>query len=204
MDIYNLFGLSETANSASGSTKKRSVPPPADESEESYAAAPYTLPIVLNRVKSDSGVIAALLSGLIAKVESGRIHQCQHCPKSFKLKVTLKRHVDAHMQIKKFQCADCDYCAVRRCALTSHIQTKHLHPKPKPASYYEGKHRCSFCGFGSDRKLDVTRHERIHLKLKPFHCLQCSYRTAAKCNLVEHLKNGSHQMVRPAKRQRTE
>ena len=184
------------------STKKRSVP--ADESEESYAAAPYTLPIVLNRVKSDSVVIASLLSGLIAKVESGRIHQCQHCPKSFKLKVTMKRHVDAHMQRKNFQCADCDYCTIRQDTLTKHIQKKHLNPKPKPSSYYEGTHRCSFCGYGSDRKLDITRHERNHLKLKPFHCSKCSYRASRKSSLVKHLKNGSHQMVRPKKRQRTE
>ena len=167
-------------------------------------AAPYTLPIVLNRVKSDSGVIAALLSGLIAKVESGRIHQCQYCPKSFKQKVHLKSHIDAHMQIKKYQCADCDYCGVQKHSLTKHIQKKHLHPKPKPASYYEGKHRCSFCGYGSDNKHDITRHERIHLKLKPFHCMQCSYRAHTKGDLVKHLRKGSHQMVRPAKRQRTE
>ena len=167
-------------------------------------AAPCKLPIVLNRVKSDSGVIAALLSGLIAKVESGRIHQCLHCSKSFPDKSHLKSHIDAHMQIKKYQCADCDYCGVQKKSLTKHIQSKHLNPKTKPLSYYEGKHRCSFCGYGNDRKSKVTRHERIHLKLKPFHCLQCSYRTGRKGSLVEHLKNGSHQMVRPAKRQRTE
>ena len=167
-------------------------------------AAPYTLPIVLNRVKSDYVVIAALLSGLIAKVESGRIHQCLHCPKSFPDKSHLKRHVDAHMQRKDFQCADCDYCGVEKIALERHIQKKHLNPKPKPSSYYEGKHRCSFCGHGSDNKHDITRHERIHLKLKPFHCMQCSFRTGRKGELVKHLRKGSHHMVRPAKRQRTE
>ena len=167
-------------------------------------AAPCKLPIVLNIVKSDCGVIAALLSGLIAKVECGRIHQCQHCPKSFPRPSDLKRHTNAHLQIKDFQCADCDYAGVTQDQLTKHIQNKHLNPKPKPSSYYEGKHRCCFCGFGSDDKSKVTIHERIHLKLKPFHCLQCSYRTGRKGHLVEHLKNGSHQMVRPAKRQRTE
>ena len=44
---------------------------------------------------SDSAIITTLLRSLVDKVESGKIHQCQYCPKSFKKKNDLKRHVDA-------------------------------------------------------------------------------------------------------------
>ena len=153
--------------------------------------------------KSDSAIITTLLRSLVDKVESGKIHQCQYCPKSFKKKNDLKRHVDAHMQTKNFACARCDYRCVQKHALVSHTQRKHLNPRPKPSSYSIGRHKCQFCTYATNNKTNLTTHSRIHLKLQPFHCPDCSYRTTSKSSLLTHVRKGTHFMVRPAKRPRT-
>jgi len=155
-----------------------------------------------NGAQSTPGLIAGLLNSLIDKVESGKINQCKYCHKSFSRKNDLKRHIDSHLQTKNFGCTDCDYRCVQKHALVSHMQRKHLNPIPKSASYSVGRHRCQFCSYASKNITNLTIHERVHLRLKPYSCPDCTYRTAYKYNLAKHARNGTHYMVRPAKRQR--
>ena len=45
---------------------------------------------------------------------------------------------------------------------------------------------CEFCSYKSAKKIDVTRHRRVHTGERPFKCELCSYSSTQQANLLRH------------------
>ncbi|KAK8778223.1 hypothetical protein V5799_020439 [Amblyomma americanum] len=77
-----------------------------------------------------------------------------------------KSKEDDVVQCVVFCCEECGDCFSAAKHLHRHWQNRH---KEKP----EGKHRCSYCSYTSDRKCHVAMHERTHTGERPFSCEVC-------------------------------
>ncbi|XP_065305085.1 histone-lysine N-methyltransferase PRDM9-like isoform X2 [Dermacentor albipictus] len=79
-----------------------------------------------------------------------------------------------------FSCDECgDQFTVKQ-LLENHQRRKHMR-KPK------GKHQCAHCPYSSNKRYDVTRHERIHTGERPFVCDICHRGFNERSKLDRHL-----------------
>lgn len=54
-----------------------------------------------------------------------RTHQCMLCPHTATFPSNMKRHIMAHLGIKPFKCAYCDFQSTLRGDLTVHLKKRH-------------------------------------------------------------------------------
>lgn len=73
---------------------------------------------------------------------------------------------DDVVQCVVFCCEVCGDCFSAAKHLHRHWQNRHKEKR-------EGKHRCSYCSYTSDRKCHVAMHERTHTGERPFSCEVC-------------------------------
>ena len=75
---------------------------------------------------------------------------CMECPKSFKQKEKLVRHVQCvHEKLKPFQCQFCQVTFSRKDKLKRHVSSIHLKERP---------YICNHCDFQTNRKDRIKQH----------------------------------------------
>ncbi|KAM7287096.1 zinc finger protein 3-like [Ixodes scapularis] len=81
-----------------------------------------------------------------------------------------------------FTCPQCGATFSSRSHLSTHRRLTHR--------WKGGQHQCRFCPYTSDRT-NVSRHERVHTREKPFWCQICGSAFSQKTSLVEHQRRHS-------------
>ncbi|XP_026744239.1 zinc finger protein 22-like isoform X2 [Trichoplusia ni] len=63
-----------------------------------------------------------------------RPHECNICRRTFFDRTKLNRHVDSHLEIKRFECEVCHACFTRRCYWKKHLLRQHdvITPPQRP------------------------------------------------------------------------
>ncbi|GBN25272.1 Histone-lysine N-methyltransferase PRDM9 [Araneus ventricosus] len=105
-------------------------------------------------------------------------HACYMCPKKFKRRGDLVRHLQTHTGDKPFVCDICGKEFSTKGNFDAHYRT---HTGEKPFV-------CDICGKGSTRKGDLDKHYRTHTGEKPFVCDICGKEFPNKRNLVTHYR----------------
>ncbi|XP_003744481.1 longitudinals lacking protein, isoforms H/M/V [Galendromus occidentalis] len=62
---------------------------------------------------------------VVADPQGVRTHQCMLCPHTATFPSNMKRHIMAHLGIKPFKCAYCDFQSTLRGDLTVHLKKRH-------------------------------------------------------------------------------
>ncbi|KAJ8289788.1 hypothetical protein GJAV_G00005350 [Gymnothorax javanicus] len=150
-------------------------------------------------------------------------HRCPHCPKAFKYRCYLLRHLVAHKQDKPYECSRCgrkytsrSHClehenlceGVMSSQSTSKVDVKDQAPSllttnklkggPITKGEGEGEYKCRFCTKSFMKARNLRRHILTHTEVKPYRCKSCE-----SCfSRYDHLK--LHQNRCKGKRQRLE
>lgn len=131
---------------------------------------------------------------------------CDLCPKTFLSKRNLIHHMTSVHLRKKFACNICDY----RTAVKNHFRShkmihaakvkcpickkkvarleEHMRCHNKPKTKHKGKHYCDLCPCTFAVRSEIVIHmKKDHLKLRPFECQLCVFKSYRKQNLDSHL-----------------
>ncbi|XP_064156048.1 zinc finger protein 1035 isoform X1 [Anguilla rostrata] len=150
-------------------------------------------------------------------------HRCPHCPKAFRYRCYLLRHLVVHTRDEPLECSRCgrkytdrtlylkhkSFCeGVYRDSRSSKVDVK---DQPLPVSMTtklksgqitkgegEGEYKCRFCTKSFMKARNLRRHILTHTEVKPYRCKTCE-----SCfRRYDHLK--LHQNRCKGKRQRLE
>lgn len=105
---------------------------------------------------------------------------CSTCGKKMKNERTLYMHQWRYHKGGEFRCQNCSFIASYRIQLRTHqIRFHDL-----------GKFSCPFpgCGRSFNRRNSLKRHERIHLRLKPYRCKMCDYASELRSSMIDHVR----------------
>ena len=109
-------------------------------------------------------------------------HKCQFCPKEFKLKRSLIRHVNViHMKVFKFQCDEYDERLASKVQVLAHKRTKHGSLKL----------RCSNCDVSFTYVNNQNEHKKIcstPQQREEQTCDQCGKKFRCQRYLKSHMK----------------
>ena len=96
-----------------------------------------------------------------------------------------------HLNLKPYQCENCNKYFSKQSNLKAHVARVHLKMKP-PKKYI-----CTECdtAFDDVRKLECHTN-RIHLKIRPYKCEQCKLAFVVESELKGHV-NRVHLKVEP-------
>ncbi|XP_065290848.1 oocyte zinc finger protein XlCOF15-like isoform X1 [Dermacentor albipictus] len=98
-------------------------------------------------------------SGSSPVVTDGCQTHSLECPASEETEV-----VDASNAV--FRCFSCGYCFTSQLYLDRHRRANHIEE-------LELKYRCSSCRFSTNKKFNMTEHEKLHMGERPFACDVC-------------------------------
>lgn len=84
--------------------------------------------------------------------DSGKVHRCAVCRRTFSRSDMLERHARLHTGVRPYACRLCTQLFSRSDHLTTHLRT---HTGEKPYS-------CPRCAYTASRRDMVTRHLRVH------------------------------------------
>ena len=94
-------------------------------------------------------------------------------------RVCYEKHTKLHLNRKDFSCFYCDYRAVTRSHVITHIRRVHNGHKT---------YACDRCSFTTAYPLSLRYHLMGHLGLKPFSCPYCNFRAVQKMKVVYHIQ----------------
>ncbi|XP_063603895.1 uncharacterized protein LOC134779658 [Penaeus indicus] len=115
-----------------------------------------------------------------------KTHKCPHCPFSSHKKFNLTEHMALHSKSRKYKCKTCGDTFSRLQILKVH-ETKHTDERP---------FLCETCGWSGKTKNALIVHTKIHTgELLRCQFQDCSYTTAKKSHLKEHMQG--HSKSRP-------
>ena len=104
---------------------------------------------------------------------------CIQCNKTFCTNNRLKGHVLIHSGERPYICEQCGQPFRSKEGLKSH--TKFIHTGEK-------NYKCSHCEKAFTNTTTLKRHERVHLKIRPFSCDYCSKECSTRWNLKAHMR----------------
>ncbi|XP_065644619.1 zinc finger protein 1 [Hydra vulgaris] len=105
---------------------------------------------------------------------------CEQCGRCFKYPSDLKKHLQIHTDVKKFECDECPRTFRRLHQLNVH---KRIHTGEKP-------YVCNRCGAQFRHDSTLTMHIRTrHDHLKPFTCDGCGKKFGRMSHLRKHQRN---------------
>lgn len=114
----------------------------------------------------------------------GKPYHCQFCSMKFRSKRELTVHLPKHSDTFGYICNICDkgfkWKQVLKVHMSTHSETDTL--------------LCSTCGFSTKHKSTMETHQNRHIG-KDFACTipGCSFKTARKQNLKQHIKNHNNE-----------
>ena len=113
-------------------------------------------------------------------------HMCQHCGKGFSKNNNLTRHVQSHLNLREFQCTECDKRFNTKPELRSHQK---IHDAKREGNIdWLNRHMCQHCGKVFTKRNTLTRHVNSHLNLREFQCAECGKGFNTKIDLNSHQK----------------
>ncbi|XP_060559279.1 zinc finger protein 528-like [Ruditapes philippinarum] len=104
---------------------------------------------------------------------------CIQCNKTFCTNNRLKGHMLIHSGERPYICEQCGQPFRSKEGLKSH--TKFIHTGEK-------NYKCSHCEKVFTNSTTLKRHERVHLKIRPFSCDYCSKECSTRWNLKAHMR----------------
>nr|CAD7434725.1 unnamed protein product [Timema monikensis] len=113
--------------------------------------------------------------------QSKRARRCELCDDSFWQEVTLKKHVEHHVNDKPFLCVECNISFPHMSSYNKHL-TFHA-PKPKH------KYKCEFC----EKILQTKYNHERHIMFKhskdaiPLTCMLCDIKFSSRSSLKRHI-----------------
>ena len=122
--------------------------------------------------------------------EDGKAFACEHCGKSFALKVNLDLHQKTHNLDKPFGCDKCDKTYKQRNSLREHVLKSHDNIS---------KFMCSTCFEKFPSRHLLKSHERTHTGEQGHVCDDCGVAFGSKQALEHHMSkhNGQYNFVCP-------
>ncbi|EZA53466.1 hypothetical protein X777_06547 [Ooceraea biroi] len=148
----------------------------------------------------------SLQSHFIRKHTDRYEHQCDFCPKKFKVKGDLTNHIRFHHKEKPVKCNVCGKLCLNSGSL--YVHQKWAHYKPKYECHIckrrmvtqenldqhlltqHEKHEkivCAECGKTFTKKDSFKRHMVVHTGCKPHSCMICKKPFARRSQLRQHL-----------------
>lgn len=148
----------------------------------------------------------SLQSHFIRKHTDRYEHQCNFCPKKFKVKGDLTNHIRFHHKEKPVKCDVCGKLCLNSGSLYVHQKWAHYKPKYEChickrrmvtqanldqhlVTQHERRDKivCAECGKTFTKKDSFKRHMVVHTGCKPHSCLICSKPFARRSQLRQHL-----------------
>jgi len=111
-------------------------------------------------------------------------YRCDYCPKIFINKTLRNNHLTTHTDERKYQCHLCAQRFKTTGNLNAHLASCH---DPEDTGFFK-KFKCQFCPKTFRFPAQISQHERVHTKEKPFNCHLCGKGFSVKCNLKAHLE----------------
>lgn len=136
-----------------------------------------------------TGVSPNAAPGISAAVEKGnmlgtvnapkerRKHQCFICPKEFRRRVELERHIRVHTGERPYCCSICTKSFTQKVHLEVHMRT---HSSEKPYS-------CTVCSKTFSQNIHLRVHFRTHTGERPYRCSVCKQTFTQKVYCQRHM-----------------
>ena len=115
----------------------------------------------------------------LAEILNMKIYQCIECESAFARKDNLVSHISSvHEKKKPYECHSCDSAYAKKDNLKVHISAIHEGKKPN---------NCPICGQSFAQKTQMTTHiSSVHEGIKPFQCSECNMKFTRKDHLIRH------------------
>ena len=112
-------------------------------------------------------------------------HKCETCGRTFRMKMSMERHIKViHEKEKRIviKCESCAFSTIHRSSMNRHIKSHH---KAKESTAT----KCPICNMSLKTESNLKLHvKRIH-EDKNLICLKCEYSTNFKTDLLKHYQN---------------
>ncbi|XP_033231829.1 zinc finger protein 676-like [Belonocnema kinseyi] len=134
------------------------------------------------KVNTKDNLVKHMISRHLQTSESR--HKCDKCPRSYVWPAHLTRHKRlVHTEDKpQFICDFCGYKTNRKCALVTHIISRH-------SKTSKSRHNCDQCWRSYRSLVGLNRHKVLKhaTSIPQFTCNVCDYKSKNKCNLLAHI-----------------
>ena len=145
----------------------------------------YTLGTVYNCIKCSVHFLApSLLKRHVAEVhEALKMFTCEYCGYSCLRKCNMNRHIDSHLNERRYKCPICDQRFNGKQEIKGHI--KAVHDKIRDFT-------CEVCGKTFARKTTMVYHLKSHSRERVYRCRICGEKFNSTALRKEHM-NQSHE-----------
>ncbi|XP_050411931.1 zinc finger protein 596 isoform X2 [Patella vulgata] len=127
-------------------------------------------------IEDNVQVIVRVNTKCSEKKYSQNVHKCKICDKAYRLKRSLRKHVQKHTAKKVNNCELCNKSYFTKGELQDHTR---VHTGEKPFI-------CDFCGKTFTHRSNLHTHMKIHSGIRPYVCQICNMSFLSKGHLRRH------------------